>query len=229
MKTRGVLTGLRTLVLAGCLAGSAPTAVLAQQETQALQKSVEPGENERADVLPQNFLSAKAGIFRGAEALPDDVFYSELVLGRYLIGRFFAIEGNVGYLTREDNWGIPFFLNARGGFPIRFLEPYGGLGLGGLYVKGSTQNLSVDEVVFAADFFLGLNWNLGKRFYLGAEGKYILTQKTDLGLNLGGLAVTGAWASGFEASPTKSDGRSAQQSGWSSVLIVLCYRAVTAK
>ena len=52
--------------------------------------------------------------------------------------------------------------------------------------------LSVDEVVFAADFFLGLNWNLGKRLYLGAEGKYILTQKTDLGLNLGGLAVTGS-------------------------------------
>lgn len=181
-----------TFVLAGFLAGSAPTAVLAQQETQELQKVEEPGGNERADVLPQNFLGAKAGIFRGAEALPDDVFYSELVLGRYLIGRFFAIEGNVGYLTREDNWGIPFFLNARGGIPIRFLEPYGGLGIGGLYVKGDNQMQSVDEVVFAVDFFLGLNWNLGKRFYLGAEAKYILTQETDLGLNLGGLAVTGS-------------------------------------
>ena len=63
MKTRGVLTGLRTLVLAGCLAGSAPTAVLAQQETQALQKVEEPGGNARADMLPQNFLGAKAGIF----------------------------------------------------------------------------------------------------------------------------------------------------------------------
>lgn len=140
MKTRGVLTGIRAFVLVGFLAGSAPTAVLAQQETEKLRGVDKSGENERADVLPKNFLGAKAGIFTGAEELADDIFYSELVLGRYLIGRYFAIEGNLGYLTREDTWGIPFFLNARGGFPIRFLEPYGGLGIGGIYLTVTTRS-----------------------------------------------------------------------------------------
>jgi hypothetical protein len=32
--------------------------------------------------------------------------------------------------------------------------------------------------------------NLGKRFYVGAEAKYIITQKTDDGLNLAGFVVT---------------------------------------
>jgi hypothetical protein len=50
----------------------------------------------------------------------------------------------------------------------------------------------VDEVVFAANFFFGLNWNLGKQFYLGAEAKYILTQETDLGFNLAGFALMGS-------------------------------------
>jgi hypothetical protein len=183
---------MSTFVLAGFLAGLPPTVVLAQQQTEELQKVKEPGENERADVLPKNFVGAKAGIFTGAEELADDIFYSELVLGRYLIGRFFAIEGNFGYLTREDTWGIPFFLNARGGIQSRFLEPYGGLGIGGIYLNSDNQIQSVDEAVFAADFFLGLNWDLGKRLYLGAEAKYILTQETDLGFNLAGFALMGS-------------------------------------
>jgi hypothetical protein len=181
----------------GFSAGSAPTAVLAQQETEKLREVDKPGENARADVLPKNFLGVKAGVFTGAEELADDIFYPELVLGRYLIARFFAIEGNVGYLSREDTWGIPFFLNARGGIPIRFLEPHGGLGIGGIYLNSDNQIQSVDEVVFAADFFLGLNWNLGERVYLGAEAKYILTQETDLRFNLAGSAVMGSLALRF--------------------------------
>jgi opacity protein-like surface antigen len=167
-------------------------ATVAQQDTEQVQEVDMSSENEASDALPENFFGVKAGIFRGAKDLGDDIFYSEVVLGRYLIGRFFAIEGNVGYLTKGDNWGIPFFLNARGGVPIGFLEPYGGVGIGGLYIEGDNQGLSISEVVFAGDLFLGLNLNLGKRFYVGAEAKYIITQKTDAGLNLGGLAVMGS-------------------------------------
>ena len=92
-----------------------------------------------ADVLPQNFLGAQAGIFMGAEALPNDVFYAELVLGRYLIRRFFAIEGNVGYFTSKTI-GHTVLSQRRGGFPIRFLNRTGVSASVGSTPKASTPD-----------------------------------------------------------------------------------------
>jgi len=45
-------------------------------------------------------------------------------------------------------------------------------------------------VVVAADVFLGATVALG-RFLVSAEAKYYVTDKTDFGVDLDGLAVTG--------------------------------------
>lgn len=151
----------------------------------------------------KSFFGLKLGAFWGTDDLHDldEFFYSELVFGRYLIGEFLALEGDIGFFYDDDDvgpfdftlWGIPLFANARADINILFLDLYGGAGIGGIYVNAEVDSPfgddNDDDFVVAGDIFLGFLVNLGS-LYAGVEGKYIVTDKTDLGFDFEGIAVT---------------------------------------
>jgi opacity protein-like surface antigen len=172
---------------------------LAQTEQPADRTAGDAGaDDDPSRRLPPRYVALKGGLFWGTDELSDvdETIYTEIAFGYYLVRRILAVEMDTGFFYNEEDlgpitaelWGVPLFVNVRAGIPVLFLEPYAGIGIGGVYIHTEIINQD-DDVVFAGDVFAGLNFNLGDRLFLGAEAKYILTDKTDSGINLTGFAV----------------------------------------
>jgi opacity protein-like surface antigen len=149
-------------------------------------------------------VAAKVGPLWFIDDLEDlDVgFNGELAFGYQLI-RFLALEFQTGGFWGEDPdgnvetelWGFPAVINLKASIPIAFLEPYGGIGVGGYFIHtevdapGTTRK--DDDFVFGLNLFAGLAINLGRVFILG-EVKYIGTVEADTpgeDVSLEGLAL----------------------------------------
>jgi len=119
----------------------------------------------------------------------------------YAFNKYIAADFEVGYIGAEidsvpgyyannshlDN--IPFIANVRLSYPIphTFLVPYIGAGVGGSDVNfdghyfGNNFDTvvgSVDEVVFAWQFFAGLRFRVARELTLGVGYKYFGTENT---------------------------------------------------
>ncbi|MBX3461707.1 MAG: outer membrane beta-barrel protein [Planctomycetes bacterium] len=134
-----------------------------------------------------SYTIAKLGLFQPSGDLDDldEGSAIEVLFGRRLLS-FLAVEGSLGYLeadgrrgSREfDLWAVPVFLNARASLPILFFEPYGGIGIGGLYADYKEQGqFDSNDFVLAGSAFVGLEFGLG-RLAVGAEYKYLVTEDT---------------------------------------------------
>jgi outer membrane protein W len=100
----------------------------------------------------------------------------------YYLARFFALEIDLGYMETRGtvgNLGVkyglyPLEITGRFGLPLGFVEPYLAVGLGGYYVN--TKAGRFEETSTRAGFFGGggINFNLGKTFFIGAEARYLV-------------------------------------------------------
>jgi hypothetical protein len=108
---------------------------------------------------------------------------AELAFG-YRILPILAIELQPGFIWGEDSnpsgdlWSVPLSANAKLTIPVLIFEVYAGAGAGGYWMHTKSGGSNEDDFVFGLSGFVGLNFTLGP-FLLGAEGKYIWTDKFD--------------------------------------------------
>jgi opacity protein-like surface antigen len=148
--------------------------------------------------IGDSYTILKAGAFMPAGDLEDldDGYSAEVIFGRELLS-FFALEGQVGYLatdgqygsTQLDLWAVPLFVNARFSLPILFLEPYAGAGIGGMYADYDAGSAFSDsDFVLAYSAFIGVEFGIGS-LAVGAEYKYVQSEDTKDDFSIeGGMA-----------------------------------------
>jgi hypothetical protein len=108
---------------------------------------------------------------------------AEIAFG-YRILPFLAVELQPGFIWGEENgptadlWSVPISANAKLTIPVLIFEVYAGAGAGGYWMHTQQGGNKEDDVVFGLSGFVGLNFTLGP-ILLGAEGKYIWTEKFD--------------------------------------------------
>jgi opacity protein-like surface antigen len=136
-------------------------------------------------------------------------FSGELAFGYYL-NRYFSLEAAVGYFETKGKTGnvdttfgvFPLEVTGRLGLPISILEPYLAVGVGGYSIKSEVGNL--EKTSIRAGFFGGggVNLNLSKAFFIGAEARYLVlsapspvatpySTSAERYLDLNGVIVTG--------------------------------------
>jgi hypothetical protein len=125
----------------------------------------------------------------------DTGFWGEAVFANEIIP-LVSIEGSVGYVEAEgqrlglpfDLQGIPVFVNGRLQVPILFFTGYGGAGIGGVWLDYELGGVGSDDWVAAWNAFAGIEIGLGG-FGVGAEAKYLQTDKTKDGFALEGTSA----------------------------------------
>ena len=138
-------------------------------------------------------------------------FTGQIGFGYYLYPNF-ALEAAVGYSEFRADTQIantdrkfkvyPLEVAGKLGIPIGFLEPYFELGLGAYYVKSTAGNLEETSTRPGAFVGGGINFNLSKSVFLGAEARYSVLSASapvatphsgsaTVDVNLYGVIVTG--------------------------------------
>lgn len=152
----------------------------------------------------RNYLVLKGGAFdpQGDVKDLDTGFNGELAYG-FQFGRCFAVEIASGYFELEGKertslsgsdlsldgkmYAIPLTIALKPILPLGPFDLYGLAGGGGYYVhahgtlatrSGRTSG-SADTCVAGGFLGAGLSVNLSKQFFLGIEGRYLWTSKTD--------------------------------------------------
>ena len=108
-------------------------------------------------------------------------FSGQVAFGYYPIP-YIAVEGGVGYFETKGNvsgvdrkfnaW--PWELSIKGLLPIAFLEPYLLAGGGAYFTRAEVGGIGRDSVQFGYFGGGGLNFNLGRTYFLGLEAKYLV-------------------------------------------------------
>ena len=136
-------------------------------------------------------------------------FAGQVAFGYYPIP-YIAVEAGFGYFETKGTvsnvnrtfsaW--PLEVSGRLVLPIAFVEPYLLAGLGGYFTRTEIGTLGKESIEFGYFGGGGLNFNLGKSYFIGAEAKYLvlkmpIVQVNPLGttsestINLNGVMVTG--------------------------------------
>ena len=136
-------------------------------------------------------------------------FSGQLAFGYYL-NPYFSLDAAFGYFETKGNSGnvdtkfgvIPLEIAGRFGLPLGIFEPYLAVGVGGYRVKSEVGQL--EKETYQAGFFGGggVNFNLSKTFFIGAEAKYLVLNAPTLvatpnstsvttNIDLNGFIVTG--------------------------------------
>jgi opacity protein-like surface antigen len=165
------------------------------------------------------YVSLKAGIYSPTGDLEDfsTGFSGEISLNRYFSPNF-AIDASVGYFQTDYNgtdftfgtgyssdadiYSIPITATFKGIIPLAFGELYAGVGGGVQYVNSDITinsnfgRLSLDDsgAVWSFQFTGGFDFDINETFFIGVEGKYIITGDAEVGpfeYNLDGYFVSG--------------------------------------
>ena len=136
-------------------------------------------------------------------------FAGQFAFGYYPIP-YIALEGGVGYFQTSGNvsnvsrtfsaW--PWEISTRFALPIAFLEPYLLIGAGAYFTRAEIGNVGKDSIQFGYFGGGGLNFNLGRSYFIGAEAKYLVLKipylyvnplgtTSESTLNIDGIIVTG--------------------------------------
>ena len=136
-------------------------------------------------------------------------FAGQLAFG-YYANPYIAVEAGFGYFESKGTvsnvdrkfsaW--PLEVSARLVLPIAFVEPYLLGGVGGYFTRAEIGNLGKDSIEFGYFGGGGLNFNLGKSYFIGAEAKYLVVKipivyvtpygtHSESTIDLNGVTVTG--------------------------------------
>jgi opacity protein-like surface antigen len=177
-----------------------------------------------------SYITVKAGIYTPTDDLDDfdPGFNGELSFGHYFSPKF-AVEAGVGYFETEESFSsfdpfvfgffteddevtsIPITVTAKAVYPAESFELYlgGGVGLYFTDFESDVQSSVLgsgsfddDDTLFGAHFLVGANVDASEIIFVGAEGKYVWTERAEtrgtvLGVpveidsNLSGYTITG--------------------------------------
>jgi opacity protein-like surface antigen len=151
-----------------------------------------------------NYVTVKAGIYNPTDDL-DDLDRGtnvEVSFGHYFNPNF-VLEGGIGKFETDETFSgfdpfvlgsfsekdevsvIPLTVNAKRIVPFHGGEGYLGIGIGFYIVdfdadlSSSTlgsASVSLSDTIIGINFLAGLNFNISDKWFLGVEGKYIITQ-----------------------------------------------------
>jgi len=144
-----------------------------------------------------NYLAFKAGIYTPTGDLTDDGadfgtgFNGEIAWGHYLMPNF-VIEPAVGYFTTDDTidgfldvdvWVVPVTATAKYMVPLQTGDVYFGAGLGVYFAEAEMEAFGMEQsesdTVFGGHIVAGANFDLNPQWFIGVEGKYLLTGEFD--------------------------------------------------
>ncbi len=165
-----------------------------------------------------NYVVGKLGVYIPTNDLSDHDtgFNGEFAFGHYF-NPYLAVEIGVGYFQTEGDVTVvypgakyhgdekievtPLTASLRISMPINiWLELYGIGGIGAYFVNDhiNVSNyyhdyISDNTTAFGAHLGGGLNYNITRNLFVGAEGKYVWSTANLYGadVNLGGVRVTG--------------------------------------
>jgi len=163
---------------------------------------------------PSNYVVLKGGLYSPSKDFTDnnirfnldDGFVAEIAFGHYFMPML-ALELGAGYFESKASPAVPpgerkfkvvpVTLTGKVLFPIGPIEPYGEFGIGGYIAKvdvsGTPSNVSAStESVFGLHAGAGVNFNITKNVFLGAEGRYLWAKPSWGGtdIKLDGFTVT---------------------------------------
>jgi opacity protein-like surface antigen len=141
----------------------------------------------------------KLGAFYGQGDLEDldTGLAAEVVFGKEILS-FLAVEAALGYIQADGGsgtsdfevWAVPVMAQARLSLPIPVVEPYVGVGLGGIYVDAQAgAAYDASDFVFAASAFAGVAVGIGN-LAIGLEGKYLVSDEVDSRFDFEGATGT---------------------------------------
>jgi len=163
---------------------------------------IDPPDPARMEIEPlprllpgdrKTYTRAMLGAFYGAGDLNNQNtgYWAELAVGRKVLP-FLSFETTLGYIQSDgpilDVWTLPLMIQGRVQLPLLIFEVYGGLGLGGAYVDGSSAAASPSGFAWAGQAFLGAEVGLGN-LALGLEGRYFATTEVDNILTVEGSSL----------------------------------------
>jgi opacity protein-like surface antigen len=120
---------------------------------------------------------------------------------------YFQSSGSVSNVSRTFSaW--PLEVSGRLALPISFLEPYLLAGLGAYFTRSEIGGLGKDSIEFGYFGGGGLNFNLGKSYFIGAEARYLVLKiptvqvnplgtTTQTSINIDGVTVMGQFGFRF--------------------------------
>jgi hypothetical protein len=128
----------------------------------------------------------------------DPGFWGTYSLGRRLTPAL-ALEASFGWFDitggngngYQEIYGAPLCIDLRVDLPVRLVEPYVGVGGGGVWCTNKTRGLEADESnALLWDAFAGIQINLGG-FALGAEVRHVQSGDLDAPGGNGHLQLEG--------------------------------------
>ncbi len=141
----------------------------------------------------RDYIIVKGGVYSPTGGL-DDLnfgagFNGEVAWGHYFSPNF-ALEVGAGYFESDDMRVVPFLATGKALYPTGNWELFAEVGVGAYFVKfdGRLNDPVVgvivfddDDAVFGLSLGFGVNYNITEEFFLGIEGKYLLTSDAEFG------------------------------------------------
>jgi opacity protein-like surface antigen len=147
----------------------------------------------------RDYIIAKGGVYSPTGGLDDlnfgSGFNGEVAWGHYFLPNL-ALEVGAGYFESDDIRVVPFLATGKAIYPTGNWELFAAVGVGAYFAKfdGTLNNPLVgviafddDDAVFGLNLGFGVNYNITEEFFLGIEGKYLLTSDAEFG----GFAASG--------------------------------------
>ncbi len=149
----------------------------------------------------RDYIIAKGGIYSPTGGL-DDLNFDTGFNGEVAWGHYFspniALEVGAGYLRSDDVKVVPLIATGKVIYPKGDWELFSQVGVGAYFArfKGTltypalgTITINDDDTVFGLTLGFGVNYDITEEFFLGIEGKYLLTSDAELGGSAAGGSV----------------------------------------
>jgi len=149
----------------------------------------------------RDYIIAKGGVYSPTGGLDDlnfdTGFHGEIAWGHYFSPNL-ALEAGAGFFESDDVQAVPLMVTGKVIYPTGNWELFSEVGAGAYFTKfkGTVNHASLgyieindDDVVFGLHLGFGVNYNLTEEFFLGIEGKYLVTTDAEFGGTSGGGSV----------------------------------------
>jgi outer membrane protein W len=161
----------------------------------------------------RDYIIGKGGVYSPTGGLDDlnfgEGFNGEVAWGHYFSPNF-ALEVGAGFFKSDDVRVVPLMATGKAIYPTGNWELFAEVGMGAYFAnfKGTFPYRDVgiieindESTVFGLNLGFGVNYNITEEFFLGIEGKYLVTTDADfsgtpqggsakLETNLDGVIVT---------------------------------------
>jgi len=149
----------------------------------------------------RDYIIAKGGVYSPTGGLDDlnfdTGFHGEIAWGHYFSPNL-ALEAGAGFFESDDVQAVPLMVTGKVIYPTGNWELFSEVGAGAYFAKfkGTVNHASLgyieindDDVVFGLHLGFGVNYNLTEEFFLGIEGKYLVTTDAEFGGTAAGGSV----------------------------------------